>query len=855
MKFFIPAALTAVAVTFIATKVQAQDAVWVGNGTPFGVFVDSTSWSPASVPTGTAIFRNSPSTVIDFVGSTIVGAFQFDPGAPEYNFSGFLSQGSLQFTGAGIVNNSNQTPRITFANPTFYNASTAGNALILADPSAGILFADTSSAVNATIQSFSVVNFFGASRAGNATITNFGNVTFGSFLNPDTASADHATITSMANGSSIDFYDFTTAGNATLISNGHSFVTFRDNSTGGPARRAKNDNIVADFLLTTGPNGDRKISLGSLEGTGKILLGADQLIVGGNNRSTVITGVIADGGLNGGTGASIVKTGTGTLTVAGANTYTGSTTVSAGTLNVTGSIASSSVTVASGASLNGTGAVGATTIQSGGTLAPGNSIGTLTVNGNLTLAAGSIYNVEVSPAAADRTNVSGTASLNGTVAASIASGTFTSGQRFTLINAAGGISGTFALLSVSGLPTYLKSQLSYDGNNAYLTLSPNTLAPLLSGATMNQSKIVAAIDASVATGNVPPGGFVTLYNLSGPALSAALDQISGQVGPNIINAVGQGSLSFLNMTAQGGSNDNFAPGSAYGAADAPHRAQLGAGHMRVWASAYGGHVGLSADAANGAASLSANNVGLIGGVDMAWDEGFLAGVTMGLGQQHFSSGNGTGSSDDIMVGIYARKDAGPLYVAAAFGYGSHHIQTLRVITVSGTDVLQAKQDADDYGGRIEAGWRMALDDQYRLSPYFAVAAENFDTPAYAETALSGASTFALSIAAHSSTLGRTELGSGLSRDYETENGTLTADLRVAWAHQLDDLPLTQASFQSLPSANFLVTGVRPASDAALLGAHVQVQNRSGLFFGVKGETQLGAGTTILEGMGNLGWRW
>jgi outer membrane autotransporter protein len=478
----------------------------------------------------------------------------------------------------------------------------------------------------------------------------------------------------------------------------------------------------------------------------------------------------------------------------------------------------------------------------------------LNVNGNLTLAAGSAYSVEVSPTAADRTMVSGNASINGTVITSIAAGTYAPGQRYTLLTATSGVSGTFA--SLTGIPASLKGQLSYDTNNAYLTLSPNTLAPSLPDAPPNQQEPVGAIDAAVTSGNVPPAGFQALYSLSGTALNGALDQISGQVGANTINAVGQASLSFLNMTAQGGSGDgNFAPGSAFGGADAPHRAQLGAGETRVWGAAYGGHVGLSADAATGAASLSASNVGLIGGVDMAWDEGLLAGVTFGLGRQNFSSGNGTGTSDDIMIGVYARKDFGPLYVTAAIGYGSHHIETLRVITVSGTDVLQGKQHADDYGGRIEAGWRTALDEQFTLSPYFAVAAQSFESAAYAESALSGAPTFALSVAARSSTLGRTELGSGLSRDYETENGVMTADLRLAWAHQLDASPITQASFQTLPGASFLVTGVRPASDTALLGAGIQVQNRSGLFFGFKGESQLGAGTTILQGMGHLGWRW
>jgi autotransporter-associated beta strand protein len=571
------------------------------------------------------------------------------------------------------------------------------------------------------------------------------------------------------------------------------------------------------------------------------------------NRSDAVTfaSVIS------GTG-SVAQAGAGTLTLSSASTYTGATSVNAGTLNVTGAIAGSGVSVANGATLTGTGRVGATNIASGGTLTPGSAStpGTLSVNGNLTLASGTNYFDAVTPTASSLTSVTGPASINGSFAASLASGTYTLGQRYTVLTASGGVSGTFASLSTVGIPTYVRGRLSYDPNNVYLNLDPNVLAPSLSNASANQHGVVSAIDAAVLAGGTPTGGFLTLYGLSGSALNSALDQISGQIGPNTTNAVGQGSLSFLTMTGAGGSGSgNFAPGSAYGSADAPHRAQLGSGETRIWGSVYGGHVGLSADAASGAAGLSASNVGFIGGADMGVDDGLLAGVTVGFGRQNFSSGNGTGDSDDVMIGLYARKDAGPLYVSAAFGYGWHQITTQRVITIAGTDILQGKQDADDFGGRIEAGWHMALDDEYTLSPYAAVAAESFEAPAYAETAVSGASTFALSVAAHSSTLGRSELGAGLARNYQTDSGVLAADVRLAWAHQLDDLPFTQASFQGLPGASFVVTGVRPASDTALLGAGFELRQSSGLFFGVKGESQLGAGTTILEGMGNLGWRW
>jgi uncharacterized protein with beta-barrel porin domain len=321
--------------------------------------------------------------------------------------------------------------------------------------------------------------------------------------------------------------------------------------------------------------------------------------------------------------------------------------------------------------------------------------------------------------------------------------------------------------------------------------------------------------------------------------------------------VGQGFLSFMSMTAQGGSGDaaSFAPGSAYGGADAPHRAQLGAGEARVWGAAYGGHVGLSGDSASGAASLSGNNVGMIGGADMQVSDGLLAGVTLGLGRQLFHSGNGSGESNDFLVGLYGRADAGAAYLAASLGFGWHQIKTLRVVTVSGTDVLQGKQNAHDIGGRIEAGWRLPLDDSYTVIPYGAFAGDSFESPAYGETAISGASTFALSYAAQTTGLGRSELGARLNRHYALEEGTLTADVRAAWAHQLDDLPLIQASFQNLAGTSFQEAGVRPARDSALLGLDLEVRNNSGLFFGVRGEGQFGAGTTLVEGMGNFGWRW
>ncbi len=208
-----------------------------------------------------------------------------------------------------------------------------------------------------------------------------------------------------------------------------------------------------------------------------------------------------------------------------------------------------------------------------------------------------------------------------------------------------------------------------------------------------------------------------------------------------------------------------------------------------------------------------------------------------------------------MLALYGRKNFGQAYVSAALGYGWHDITTRRTVTVSGTDVLTSTFTADDLAGRIEGGYRLALDEQTGLTPFAAYVGQRFATPAYAETSASGSANFALAYAENDSLASHSELGGRLDRDFAVGAQTLSLEGMLAWAHQLNERPSAQAAFLDLPGSGFVLLGVRPAVDTALLGLGLQMHDTSGLVYGVRAQDQTGGGTDVITGTLNLAYRW
>ncbi len=257
----------------------------------------------------------------------------------------------------------------------------------------------------------------------------------------------------------------------------------------------------------------RSDTIGSLAGAGTLTNGggtAATITFGGVNTDTLFSGAITNA-----TGAlALVKTGTGTTTFSGNNSYTGATTVNAGTL-----VAASNTALGSAAA-GTTVANGATLALSGG-VAIGNEA--LTLNGAGVGAGGALR------------NLSGDNSLSGAIGIATDSTIASDSGTLALSGAIARSGGTNRALTTSGAGDIV---LSGAIANTITTLTKNGAGTLtLSGAnaytgatTVNAGTLVAASNTalgSAAAGTTVANG-ATLALSGGVAIGAEALSLNGQ---------------------------------------------------------------------------------------------------------------------------------------------------------------------------------------------------------------------------------------------------------------------------------------------------------------------------------------
>lgn len=404
----------------------AGSATWSATP-PFNDWNFAGNWTPNTIPafpSDTATFQTSGQTSVSLSGSVNIDGIVFSAGANQFSI-GSGAGVTLAMSGAGITNNSGTTQNFALSGPlvfsnsatagslvninnahivTFGGSASAGSASITTSNQGSVTFNNSSTAGNATFASksqWTTLNFNNSADAGSANvalgpggITTFRDnssaanaqitvdYSFGtdSLSFTDASTAGNSTIT-VENPGRMSFSANSTAGTATLVGNSGGF-TFSGSSTAELARLVLNGNSTLDIGGHAAPG----MALGSIEGTGYIFLANRTLTVGTNNADTTFAGQI-----QGNSFSALVKAGTGTLTLANANTYIGPTRIDGGTLR---------------ASHDGAFGAPATSSYVGGYISVGSSAALTLDNGatndyiakaaNLILAAGSTVNLNFS---------------------------------------------------------------------------------------------------------------------------------------------------------------------------------------------------------------------------------------------------------------------------------------------------------------------------------------------------------------------------------------------------------------------------------------------------------------------------
>jgi autotransporter-associated beta strand protein len=402
-----------------------------------------------------------------------------------------------------------------------------------------------------------------------ATFTSTRNFTLGS--GTSTVQVD-PTFTFTANGIFSSTGTLNKTGTGTLVLGGANTYTGATNINAGTLRNGTANVIPNTSAVTVASAATYDLNsfsetIGSLAGGGTVTSGAAgalTLTAGGDNTSTLFSGVLQNGS---GT-VAFTKTGTGTLTLTGANTYSGLTTISGGILLIQNSAALGTT-------------AGGTTVSSGATLElqSGIFVGAepLTLSGAGVSSFGALRNLSGNNSFAGAITLTSASTIYSDAGTLTLTGGIVNGGFAVTFGGAGNISesnvisGTGALvkndggvLTLSGSNTFTGSTtisagtLQVNTNNALGTAASGTTVANGAALSLNAVNYSTAEPLTLNGTGISNGGALTNNGTStfaGPINVATNATISA--GGGILNLTGGISNSGTTMTVAGGGTVNI----------------------------------------------------------------------------------------------------------------------------------------------------------------------------------------------------------------------------------------------------------------------------------------------------------
>lgn len=436
-----------------------------------------------------------------------------------------------------------------------------------------------------------------------------------------------------------------------------------------------------------------------------------------------------------GTGG-LTKSGSGTLVLAGANTYAGTTLISGGRLLVNGSIVSDSTVMGDG-TLGGTGQLANVLVKSGGRLAPGNSPGTLTANGSVVQQAGSAIDIEIDGPGTgngagnhDRlvlTGLGSTYTAGGSFNALLrgisapASNTYSPplGQGFQVITAPAGVLGSFDTLTQppAGLLPGTRFDLVYGATGLALYATPASYADIAAAGVVSNSNRQQV--GAILEGRRPAAGrregdpdfkrlFDALATQSAGTLPLGLDQLGGVGYAQLIGMNLENSKFLVNQMLQKVARQRRGEALSW---LTPKDSELpGEPIEEVWGQAIGRVTKWHGDDLG--YSMDDTLLGLMGGFHKQLDAQTLAGISLAYAGSNptFAQDMGRGPQQSLQaMGYASHRFADGYFLDGAVGGGAGRIDATRRVGMLDTQ-YQATIDTINVAASLLAGWGISSRD-------------------------------------------------------------------------------------------------------------------------------------------------
>ncbi|MFC7297027.1 autotransporter domain-containing protein [Herminiimonas aquatilis] len=537
----------------------------------------------------------------------------------------------------------------------------------------------------------------------------------------------------------------------------------------------------------------------------------------GSNVNVSFDGMSSTFGNDIGGDAGLIKSGTGTLTLSGNNTYSGSSRISNGTLNITGSVRTG-VQIDAAGNLSGAGGQIGGNVANNGRLS--NTGAGLTIGGNYTGSANSILANDINSTLV----VGGTATLgNSHLVATVPAGSgnatnYVTAQASSIpktILTAGAIVNTFSDVGFqtvgTAFPPLLTASVTYRPTDVDLTISrvsttavatqafAGDATRLNTAANVEQAMLIA--DASAADN---PNGNALLTSAAAlqqtatiAALGDVLDSLSGQ-----IHASSQA------LTFQQSQTINRALSDRMAWLGNPDKAAT----TGLWGAAFGTSGKL---AQSGYATGDTGMWGGQFGFDTRLGEHAIAGAALSYSdsEANFDRLGGTAKGQNVSASLYGRyaiptadgSENSNAYVAGRLGVATVS-STVNRVALAGSEVENLHSTHTDrmLSAYLETGYATRLSANALLTPFAGISYDHLRRGAFIE---SGGS-FGLVADRQNYRQWAAQFGVRAESDVNWFAGRSTVQTYAAWRHAMNDGKLDlPAAFAAAPGSNFTVQGI------------------------------------------------